>query len=93
MTDHGFISPPVEAANAFRTILQAMSRPGMILPFSPPVAPPLPLLPGAAAVALTLADFQTPLWLAPSLRTSVIAQFLRFETGAPVRWPMQALPS
>lgn len=84
MTEHGFTTPPVEAAKSFRTILQAMSRPGLILPFSPPVAPPLPLLPGAAAVALTLADFQTPLWLSPALRADAVTRFLRFETGAPV---------
>ncbi len=84
MTESGFLSPAIDAASAFRTILLAMSRPGTILPLSPPVSPPLPLLPGAAVTALTLCDFQTPVWLAPAIATPAVKQFLRFQTGAPL---------
>lgn len=84
MTETGFSNAPVDSASAFRVILKAMSRPGLILPFSPEVSPPPPLLAGAAAVALTLCDFQTPMWLAPAIMTDAVAQFLRFQTGAPI---------
>jgi alpha-D-ribose 1-methylphosphonate 5-triphosphate synthase subunit PhnH len=84
MIETGFSNPPVDSASAFRTILQALSRPGLILPFSPPASPPPPLLAGTAAVALTLCDFQTPIWLAPALNADPVAQFLRFQTGAPI---------
>ena len=42
------------------------------------------MLGSAAAVALTLCDFQTPLWLAPELRTERVIHYLRFHTGAPI---------
>lgn len=90
MTEQGVSSPAIEAAHAFRTILQAMSRPGLILPFSPVATPPLPLLPGAGAVALTLCDFQTPIWLGSALATDAVAQFLRFQTGAPITHDLHA---
>ena len=40
---------------------------------------------GAAAIALTLFDHDTPLWLDPSMSaTSDVTKWLKFHTGAPV---------
>jgi alpha-D-ribose 1-methylphosphonate 5-triphosphate synthase subunit PhnH len=40
---------------------------------------------GAAAIALTLFDHDTPMWLDPPLRqTPEIARWLKFHTGAPI---------
>ena len=40
---------------------------------------------GTAAIALTLFDHDTPLWLDPIMsETSDVAKWLKFHTGAPV---------
>ncbi|MGL4975886.1 MAG: phosphonate C-P lyase system protein PhnH, partial [Bosea sp. (in: a-proteobacteria)] len=44
---------------------------------------PLPVAP--AALLLALCDFETPLWIAPSLAAREgVADFLRFHSGAPM---------
>jgi alpha-D-ribose 1-methylphosphonate 5-triphosphate synthase subunit PhnH len=43
---------------------------------------PAPLLASAAAICLTLCDYDTPLWLDETLRTSPVLDYLRFHTGA-----------
>ncbi len=84
MSETGFIHLAEDASRSFRTIMAAMSRPGRILAFSPAIVPPEPLRPTAAAIALNLCDYQTPLWLAPRLATPEVCRYLRFETGAPI---------
>ena len=64
--------------------MKAMARPGAITGMPSELMPPAPLLPAAAAIALTLCDFQTPVWVSPRLANSDVAQFLRFHTGAPL---------
>jgi alpha-D-ribose 1-methylphosphonate 5-triphosphate synthase subunit PhnH len=71
--------------------MDAVARPGTIhdLSFAPP--PPPGLGRAAAAVALTLFDFETPVWLDPSLRGGPIAGWLRFHCAAPqVEAPAEA---
>jgi len=84
MTEHGFSDVAVQSAHAFRSIMQAMARPGRLMPIGEGLAAPEPMFASAAAVALTLCDFQTPLWLAPELRTERVMHYLRFHTGAPI---------
>jgi len=38
----------------------------------------------ARSRALTLCDHETPVWLAPSLATESVMEWLRFHTGAPL---------
>lgn len=88
-----FADPVLSAQSTFRFVLAALSRPGTVeslsahLPDSPP-----PLDPAAAAVALTLCDLETPLWLDPVLSASPeVAAWLRFHAGCPlVERPEQA---
>jgi len=84
MTDHGFSDVAVQSAHVFRAIMQAMARPGRDLELGADLEVPEPLLSSAAAVALTLCDYQTPIWLAPDLHNDKLKQFLRFHTGAPI---------
>lgn len=79
----GFADPPVEAARAFRALLDAMSRPGRIE--TPAGArPPAPLGRAAGAAALTLCDAETPVWLAPAWRGADLSAWLRFHCNAPL---------
>jgi alpha-D-ribose 1-methylphosphonate 5-triphosphate synthase subunit PhnH len=84
MTEAAFAKPSHDLARAFRPILDAMANPGRILLFVPELSPPAGLSREAAAVALTLCDFQSPVWLHVSLRTTAIERYLRFHTGAPL---------
>ncbi len=84
MTETAFANPPHETARTFRAILDAFARPGRIIPFAPSLAPPKGLSPGAAAAALTLCDFQTPIWLGQEVRAPTVENYLRFHTGASI---------
>jgi alpha-D-ribose 1-methylphosphonate 5-triphosphate synthase subunit PhnH len=65
----------------FRAVMDAMAHPGRINPLDAlPAAWPAQLNAGAAAVALCLADFETPLWL--DARNGDADAWLRFHTGA-----------
>jgi alpha-D-ribose 1-methylphosphonate 5-triphosphate synthase subunit PhnH len=86
----GFADPAVEAARAFRAILDAMARPGRI-GWLAGAAPPAPLSPAAGAAVLTLADRTTPLWLAPGHDTEAVRGWITFHTGAPLVSPGAAV--
>jgi alpha-D-ribose 1-methylphosphonate 5-triphosphate synthase subunit PhnH len=67
----------------FRAVMDAMAHPGRVNPLAAlPAEWPAPLNAGAAAVALCLADFETPLWLDEAAHDSEAAAWLRFHTGA-----------
>jgi alpha-D-ribose 1-methylphosphonate 5-triphosphate synthase subunit PhnH len=77
---------PVRGSQAvFRSVMDAMARPGTIVATGGLAQAPQPLGPAAAAVALTLIDYETPAWLDPALAQSPeVAAWLRFHTGAPL---------
>lgn len=78
----GFTDPVFDGQKVFRTALTAMSRPGMIMeiPVRPPA--PEPLHPAAVALALTLCDLDTPLWLDQALDVDPIRDYLAFQCGS-----------
>ncbi len=79
----GFADPQLDAQRVFRQVLQAMARPGQMAPLDRlPEAPP-PLGRAAAALALTLFDLDTPVWLSEDLRAAA-GDYLAFHTGAPL---------
>jgi alpha-D-ribose 1-methylphosphonate 5-triphosphate synthase subunit PhnH len=82
----GFDNPVHDAQRCFRAIMDAMARPGSLQSLDPAsLAPPAPLTPVAAAVALTLLDYDTPVWLdIPLARSEAAKSFIRFHTGAPI---------
>ena len=78
------LSNPVFASQAaFRSVLDAMARPGTIHPIATESAPS-PLSAGAAAIALALCDHDTPVWLDATLRSAPVLEWLRFHCGSPV---------
>jgi alpha-D-ribose 1-methylphosphonate 5-triphosphate synthase subunit PhnH len=78
-----FADPVREAQATFRATMDAMARPGQVLGCRSGVHPPAPLMPAATALILTLADYETSIWLDAPLRESAdVAAFLRFHTGA-----------
>ncbi|MDP1731960.1 MAG: phosphonate C-P lyase system protein PhnH [Devosia sp.] len=81
----GFADPVVSAQRVFRALMDAMARPGAPREIVTDTEPPAPLTRELAAVALTLADHDTPVWLAPQLAASAaVVAWLRFHTGAPI---------
>ena len=79
----GFDDPVFQSQDVFRRVMNAMARPGTIETMSVAGAPPAPLAASAGAVALTLFDADTPVWLDARLgRAPAVADWLRFHTGA-----------
>jgi len=79
----GFDAPVLAAQAAFRAVMDAMARPGTVHPVSGIAAPPPPLAPAAAAITLTLLDYETPFWLDPALAGAPqVAGWIAFHTGA-----------
>jgi alpha-D-ribose 1-methylphosphonate 5-triphosphate synthase subunit PhnH len=81
----GFSDPVLASQAVFRTVMEAMARPGGVAAVDTTVTPPAPLGIAAAGLALTLLDFETPVWLDPTLAAaSDIGSWFKFHTGAPL---------
>jgi len=77
----GFAEPVRQSQQAFRAALDALSYPGRVVTVPGCVAAP-PLGPAQAALALTLVDFETPVWLDEAAAGA--AAWLRFHCGCPI---------
>ena len=81
----GFADKVLSAQTTFRSVMDAMARPGSVQQVIATVGTPGPIMRGTAAIALTLFDHDTPLWLDASMsQTPDVAKWLKFHTGAPV---------
>ncbi|KWV41462.1 phosphonate C-P lyase system protein PhnH [Rhizobium altiplani] len=80
----GFAEPVFHAQSVFKLMMDAMARPGTIQTVAPDALPPAPLGVASGAIALTLCDHDTPVWLSSGLAKSAVPQWLGFHTGAPV---------
>ena len=80
-----FPAPVLASQAAFRALMEALARPGTVKPLPPAAAAPSPLSATAAAVALTMLDYETPVWLdAPLAQRPQVADWVRLHTGARV---------
>jgi alpha-D-ribose 1-methylphosphonate 5-triphosphate synthase subunit PhnH len=83
-----FSDPVLSSQAVFRAVMDAMARSGTIVAATNAaggMAAPPPLGTTAAAVALTLLDYETPVWLDPTLaQSSELTAWFRFHTGAPM---------
>ena len=86
-----FMLPVQDAQHSFRRLLKAMSEPGVIVALHQLKRGWQPLNIATTSVLLTLADNDTPVWLATPLSNDIVNQSLRFHTNAPlVSQPEQA---
>jgi alpha-D-ribose 1-methylphosphonate 5-triphosphate synthase subunit PhnH len=81
----GFAEKVLSAQCTFRSVMEAMARPGSVARIVAEVGTPAAMMQGTAAIALTLFDHDTPIWLDPAMsETSEVTKWLKFHTGAPV---------
>jgi alpha-D-ribose 1-methylphosphonate 5-triphosphate synthase subunit PhnH len=81
----GFADKVLSAQSTFRSVMDAMARPGSVQRVTASAGPPTGVMRGAAAIALTLFDHDTPIWLdAAMAATPGVARWLKFHTSAPV---------
>lgn len=86
----GFTDPAIQSAHAFRSVMEAMARPGSIQEISG-ATPPAPLSNAAGAVLLTLCDTETPVYLAGELDCQAVRKWLAFHTGASFAGPSNCM--
>ena len=81
----GFADLVLGAQSVFRAIMDALAHPGSVQSIASDAAPPAPLTAELGAVALTLADHDTPVWLDPTLAANpAITGWIAFHCGAPI---------
>jgi alpha-D-ribose 1-methylphosphonate 5-triphosphate synthase subunit PhnH len=74
----GFADKVLSAQSVFRSVMDAMARPGSVQRIVSAAGTP-------AAIALTLFDHDTPVWLDGRMSaTADVAKWLKFHTSAPV---------
>jgi alpha-D-ribose 1-methylphosphonate 5-triphosphate synthase subunit PhnH len=78
----GFSDPVFQSQSAFRALLAALAEPGTRQRAAGSVTPPQGLHAATATALLTLADYETPIWLPPALRDGPAGAWLRFHCGA-----------
>jgi len=78
----GFSDPVFQSQAAFRALLAALSEPGLVRDLGDAVQPPAGLAAATATALLTLADYETPIWLPTALRAGAAGAWLRFHCGA-----------
>src|SRR5262249_48498146 len=78
-------TPALASQAAYRALMDAFARPGPVRPLPPAAAAPSPLSATAAAIALALVDYETPVWLDARLAQSPpVADWIRLHAGARV---------
>jgi alpha-D-ribose 1-methylphosphonate 5-triphosphate synthase subunit PhnH len=81
----GFADKVLSAQATFRSVMEAMARPASVQRIAATAGAPRAMMRGAAAIALTLFDHDTPVWLDPQMsETADVTKWLKFHTGAPV---------
>ncbi|CAN7455189.1 phosphonate C-P lyase system protein PhnH [Bosea sp. LjRoot90] len=78
----GFSDPVFQSQGAFRALLAALSEPGLVRDLGDAMEAPTGLDPATAVALLTLADYETPIWLPASLRDGPAGAWLRFHCAA-----------
>jgi alpha-D-ribose 1-methylphosphonate 5-triphosphate synthase subunit PhnH len=80
----GFADKVLSAQSTFRSVMNAMARPGTVQRITASAGAPDGMMHGTAATALMLFDHDTPIWLDGAMSTADVAKWLKFHTGAPI---------
>jgi alpha-D-ribose 1-methylphosphonate 5-triphosphate synthase subunit PhnH len=80
----GFSNAVLDSQAAFQALMWALSRPGLARRIGVDIEPPEGLERAAAVALLTLADFETPVFLPPALARGAAGDYLRFHAGCPL---------
>lgn len=80
----GFTDPVFQSQSIFRMLMDGMARPGSIRAVEHDAGQPEPLGAAAGAIALTLCDHDTPIWLSAGLVKSAVGEWMGFHSGAPL---------
>ena len=81
----GFADKVLSAQSTFRSVMDAMARPGSVQRIQPAAGAAGIMMRGTAALALTLFDHDTTIWLDPVMSAAPeVARWLKFHTSAPV---------
>ena len=80
----GFTDPVHQSQQAFRATLNALARPGTPRILPAPAAAPSGWGPALTAMALTVFDQDTPVWLDAIAASAEAIAHLRFHCGCPV---------
>lgn len=80
----GFTNAVMQSQAAFRVIMSAMAEPGRWHELISEVRSPAGLPASAALILLTLADFETPVWLPPTARFGDAGRWLQFHCNCPL---------
>jgi alpha-D-ribose 1-methylphosphonate 5-triphosphate synthase subunit PhnH len=80
----GFADPVFDSQASFRSLLDAMSYPARIQTLDVAVDAPAPLQAATTLLALTLLDFDTPIWLDAAAASAGVPEFLKFHCGCPI---------
>jgi alpha-D-ribose 1-methylphosphonate 5-triphosphate synthase subunit PhnH len=81
----GFADKVLSVQATFRSVMEAMARPGSVHRIADLTGGPGVMMRGTAAIALTLFDHDTPVWLDPLMsETADVTKWLKFHTGAPL---------
>jgi alpha-D-ribose 1-methylphosphonate 5-triphosphate synthase subunit PhnH len=88
VTDHTLLpawTDSVHSAQAtFRTVLKALSEPGLTQRVPVAIAGPAPLHASTTALCLALLDLETPVWCDEAAQTPAVVSYLRFHCGSPL---------
>ena len=80
----GFAHYTYDAQATFRTLLDAMARPGTIGSIAAEPEAPAPLDAATAAIALCLFDHDTQVWLGDGIAGLAVYEYFRFHCGCPL---------
>ena len=81
----GFADKVLSAQSTFRSVMDAVARPGSVQRIAPAAGTPVAMMQGTAAIVLTLFDHDTPVWLDSRMSaTPDVGKWLKFHTSAPV---------
>lgn len=82
--DGGFADPVFASQNIFHAVMHGFSTPGSIANLGDRASGPAPLCAAACAILLTLADYDTPVWIEDTDAKKDVASWLTFHSGAPL---------